>query len=201
MTRWWGKPRRRPAKRPSGHPCLGEGRGIPEDLVLLQHPTTTLLLLVTSAGLVVTGALLVVTMFAIRDKCLTTSNKRNLIRIAITCGSHSRKDRRTPVRRAHHRHGCKLVSGMLMGGCLSHTQLKNHHGSSICKEWRRGASMNYLLDSHSRHATPHGGDVLPWFYMEDRCWRPFRLHQLRWPLINTQAPTPSSFRVGLRTPI
>ena len=31
--------------------------------------------LVTSATLVVTGALLVVTMFAIRNKCLTTSNK------------------------------------------------------------------------------------------------------------------------------
>ena len=37
-------------------------------------------LLVTSATLVVTGALLVVTMFAIRNKCLTTSNNKNLIK-------------------------------------------------------------------------------------------------------------------------
>ena len=41
-------------------------------------------LLVTSASLLVTGALLVVTMFATRNKCLTTSNNKNLIRIVIT---------------------------------------------------------------------------------------------------------------------
>ena len=42
-----------------------------------------ILALVTSATLVVTGALLVVTMFAIRIKCLTSSNNKNLI--VITC--------------------------------------------------------------------------------------------------------------------
>ena len=41
------------------------------------------ILAVTSATatLVVTGALLVVTMFATRNKCLTSSNKNNLITI------------------------------------------------------------------------------------------------------------------------
>ena len=34
--------------------------------------------------LVITSALLVVTMFAIRNKCLTTSNNKNLIRIVPT---------------------------------------------------------------------------------------------------------------------
>ena len=38
---------------------------------------TVRVLLGTSASLLVTSALLVVTMFAIRNKCLTTSNKRN----------------------------------------------------------------------------------------------------------------------------
>ena len=38
----------------------------------------------TSATLVVTSALLVVTIFPIRNKCLTTSNNKNLIRIVIT---------------------------------------------------------------------------------------------------------------------
>ena len=41
-------------------------------------------LLGTSASLLVTSALLVVTMFAIRNKCPTTSNNKNLIRIVIT---------------------------------------------------------------------------------------------------------------------
>ena len=37
----------------------------------------------TSASLLVTSALLVVTMFATRNKCLTTSNNKNLIRIVL----------------------------------------------------------------------------------------------------------------------
>ena len=47
-------------------------------------------LLVTSASLLVTSALLVVTMFAIRNKCLTTSNKKNLSRIVITSNARAR---------------------------------------------------------------------------------------------------------------
>ena len=43
------------------------------------HASSNKKLLGTSATLVVTGALLVVTMFATRNKCLTTSNKKNLI--------------------------------------------------------------------------------------------------------------------------
>ena len=59
-------------------PCLGVEETCCCPQLALQEATN-----VTGASLVVTGALLVVTMFAIRNKCLTSNNK-NLIRIVIT---------------------------------------------------------------------------------------------------------------------